>query len=41
LDSFPFGLDAGKPDWSNETVKVWLIDSPNEVMQATAGRSDD
>jgi hypothetical protein len=29
LDSFPFGLDAGKADWSNESVKVWLIDSPN------------
>ncbi len=26
LDSFPFGFDAGKPDWSNESVKVWLID---------------
>ena len=30
LDSFPFGPDAGKPDWSNESVKVWLIDSPNQ-----------
>lgn len=29
LDSFPFGLDADKPDWSNESVKVWLIDPPN------------
>jgi hypothetical protein len=27
LDGFPFGLDADKPDWSNESVKVWLIDS--------------
>lgn len=25
LDSFPFGLDADKPDWSNDSVKVWLI----------------
>lgn len=28
LGSFPFGLDADKPDWCNESVKVWLIDSP-------------
>jgi hypothetical protein len=27
LDSFPFGLDADKPDWSNESIKVWLIES--------------
>lgn len=40
LDSFPFGLDADKPDWSNESVKVWLIDSPNQVIQRTAPRSD-
>ncbi len=30
LDSFPFGPDAGKPDWRNESVKVWLIDSPSD-----------
>jgi hypothetical protein len=27
LDSFPFGLDHQKPDWSNETVRVWLIEN--------------
>src|SRR5437764_493519 len=40
LDSFPFGLDAGKPHWTNESVKVWLIDSPNQAVQPTTGRSD-
>jgi hypothetical protein len=25
LDSFPFGLDSDKPDWSNESVRVWLV----------------
>jgi hypothetical protein len=29
LDSFPFGPDADKPNWSDESVRVWLIDSPN------------
>jgi hypothetical protein len=30
LDSFPFGPDAHKPDWSDESVKLWLIDSPTQ-----------
>jgi hypothetical protein len=36
LDSFPFGLDADKPDWSNESVKVWLINSPNSYVGSQA-----
>ncbi|HXP35362.1 MAG TPA: hypothetical protein VN827_07435 [Chthoniobacterales bacterium] len=36
LDSFPFGPDAGKPDWKDKNVKVWLIDSPNEALQPIA-----
>lgn len=36
LDSFPFGLDAGKPDWSNESVKVW----PIEILQTITSGSD-
>lgn len=27
LDSFPFGPDSDKPDWSNESVRVWLIEN--------------
>lgn len=26
LDSMPFGLNADKPDWQNESVKLWLIE---------------
>jgi len=27
LGSFPFGLDADKPHWSDHGVNVWLISS--------------
>ena len=26
LDSMPFGLNADKPDWQNESIKLWLIE---------------
>lgn len=25
LEHLPFGLDLEKPDWANESVKMWLI----------------
>jgi hypothetical protein len=27
LDQFPFGPNADKPDWQNESVKLWLIET--------------
>jgi hypothetical protein len=34
LDGLPRGMLADKPDWSNDSVKVWLISSSNQTMQA-------
>ena len=25
LDRLPFGLNADKPNWQNENIKLWLI----------------
>ena|SRR6266480_1632507 len=40
LDGPPAGMPIDKPDWRNESVKLWLIKSSNQTMQPTAGRSD-
>ena len=26
LDQLPFGLNVNKPNWQNESIKLWLID---------------
>ena len=31
LDSLPSGMVAQKLDWSNESVRVWLIESSNST----------
>ena len=31
LDSLPSGMVAQKPDWSNESARVWLIESSNST----------
>jgi hypothetical protein len=30
------GAPPGNPDWSNENVKVWLINSSNQSLEPTA-----
>src|SRR5437899_1286907 len=32
LDDLPSGMFADQASWSNENVKIWLINSPNHAL---------
>jgi hypothetical protein len=36
LDGPPAGMPVDKPDWSNESVKLWLTNPSNQSLEPTA-----